>query len=334
MSTYNYRGIITMFEGIAYSLQEARLCYGEEEGQNNRIIDNRKGDWGDIFPMTIISRQTYPLPIKLNLRWITLADLKCYESKDALDTATMEKLWEEQAKRYPDYPFKYVVVGIAPYGGVTIWLRSKINSIFVQQLTAHEVDFDEKEKPVYSDMNGSDDLMLTLFPKNHLENVMKQFTYRYVALEEYFDGERWKRYANEDNYYENIDIECLEDKRLDGTFDYTDGDSLFKYHTAGTPKRITVRWTEGGSYCFACFWLDPDYSTWFFESIQRVFPEVQQQDLLVRIDMRANRYEVAMTANDLVPRAFIGTQYIVFRDGVEISRSEYFNKEDGEWDWE
>jgi len=124
----------------------------------------------------------------------------------------------------------------------------------------------------------------------------------------------------------------VEDKRVDGTFDFTDCDSLYKYHTTGMPKRITVRWSEGEENYFAHFWLCANYVTWFFESFYKRFPETPA-DLLIRLDTRANRYEVAMTAEDLIPRAFIGTEYIVFRNNEEISRSEFFYREEREWDW-
>lgn len=331
MDTYNYKGIISTFESVAYKIIDAKLFYGEEE--ETRIIDNMKGDWGDIYPMSIITKETFTLPKIVKLRWITLVDVKCYEITAELDTERLEKMWAEQEKQFPESPFKYIVVGIAPYGGIAIWLRSNVNSVFFQQLKADEVPFDDFESPVYSEMKGSDEVMNSMFPKNELESIMKQYNYRYKALEEYFDGKQWKLYANDDERYEDIDIECVEDKRVDGTFDFTDSDTLFKYHTTGMPKRITVRWTEDGAKYFAHFWLDSYYVAWFFESFHKMFPEMPV-DLLIRIDTRANLYDVVMTAEDLVPRSFVGTQYIVFRDNVEINRSKHFNKEDGEWDWE
>ena len=174
--------------------------------------------------------------------------------------------------------------------------------------------------------------MQAILSKEQIESVMNQYNYRYVPLEEYFDGKQWRLYASDDANYEDIDIECVEDKRVDGTFDFTDSDSLMKYHTTGMPKRITVRWSENNVNYFAHFWLSTHYVTWFFESFHKLFPDTPV-DLLIRLDTRANRYEVAMTAEDLMPRAFIGTQYIVFKDFEEIARSEYFDKEDGEWRW-
>ena len=200
-------------------------------------------------------------------------------------------------------------------------------------MTANEVDFNDKERPVYSTMKGDETVMNSMFPKGQLETVMKQYTYRYLPLEEYFDGKSWRRYSRTDKHYENMDVESVEDQRVDGTFNRIDTASLFKYHTTGMPKRITVKWKEDGADFFAHFWLDTHYVNWFFESFQKMFPETPA-DLLIRLDTRTNRYEVAMTAEDLVPRAFIGTQYIVFRDNVEISRSTYFSKKDKEWYWE
>ena len=333
MERYIYKGIISTFKNVGVALQNAKLCYGEEEDQESWIIDNMRGDWGDIFPMVIITKETFPLPVKLKLRWITLADMKCYNLETVIDSARMEEMWMEQEKKHPDQPFKYVVVGIAPYGEVALWLRSNINSVFFHRFTADESEFDEWERPVYASMSGNDEVMKSIFQKEQYESIMQQYNYRYVPLEEYFDGKQWRLYASDDANYEDIDIECVEDKRVDGTFDFTDSDSLMKYHITGMPKRINVRWSENNVNYFAHFWLSPHYVTWFFESFHKLFPDTPV-DLLIRIDTRANRYEVAMTAKDLMPRAFIGTQYIVFKDFEEIARSEYFDKEDGEWRWE
>lgn len=329
---YNYRGIVSTFEDVALDIKEAKLFYGIENGQEMRIIDNVRGDWGDIYPMVIFTNETFPLPCKLELRWITIVDLRCYELSAELDTVRMEEMWEEQGKKFPEDPFRYVVVGIAPYGMVTLWLRSKDKAVLFQQLAAKEVEYNDREKLVYSKMTGDDEVMKSILSKEQIDSLMRQYQYRFVPLEEYFDGRRWRLYPDNDGFYETIDIDRVEVKCVDGTFDFTNDGSLYKNHTTGMPKRITVRWKEGNVGCFAHFWLDPYYVTWFFESLYKKYPE-KPADLLLRLDTRTNHYEVAMTADGLEPRAFIGTQYIVFRDNVEICRSEHFYKEEREWDW-
>lgn len=333
MGTYKYNGIISIFDNAVSSLKVGTLHYGDNNDQVMRIIDNMQGGWGDIYPMVIVSNSSFPLPKKMTLRWVTLVDLKCYELTTDLDTERMESMWAEQEKLYPENPFKYVVVGIAPYGEVALWLRSNCNSVLFQQFKAEEVAYNEREEAVYSKMQGNEKLMKYILTPERYASVMQQYKYRYVPLEEFFNGKRWARFDTNDNRYENISVSCVEDKCIDGTFDFTDGENIMKYHTAGMPKRITVKWEEDGDPYFAHFWLNSHYVQLFFESFKKKFPELPV-DLKLRLDVKANRYEVAMAAEDIVPRAFIGTQYIVFKYFEEIARSEYFDKEDNDWRWE
>lgn len=332
MKQYNYNVIISSFDLISTNLKEALFFCGEET-EGSRIIDNKHGDWGDIYPFVMYKNSTSPLPNKLKLRWITDTDQKCYELEAMLDTTKMEKLWEEQEARCPNVPFKYVVVGIAPYGEVAVWLRSNDNAVLCQQLTANEGKFDEMESQVYASLKADEALMASLLSKEQYQSFMSQFQYRYVALEEFYDGKEWKRYPSDDKYYEIIDIDFVEDKRTDGTFDFVDDEVLQKYHTAGMPKRIAVKWKENDDKYFAHFWLDSYYVNWFFESLREKNHETPA-DLMIRMDTRANRYEVAMATNGMAPRAFVGTQFIVFKNNEEIARSEHFYKEVGEWRWE
>ena len=332
MTTYKYNGIVSTIQNIIPDIKEAKLYVGDGDEEGTRIIDNIKGDWGDIFPFTIAKSDSQPLPTRFKIRWFTISDLKCYELTADIDSVRMEKMWVEQEKLYPMSPFKFIVVGIAPYGEITLWLRSEDNAVIFQQYKAEEVEYTEREKSVYSKLEADEEFIKSIITKEQYDGMMKQYTYRYVPLEEYFNGKRWMPYANDDVLYENIEIECVEDKRVDGTFDFTDCDCLYKYHTAGMPKRITVRWSEGEAKYFAHFWLCANYVTWFFESFHNRFPQTPA-DLLIRLDTRANRYEVAMTAEDLIPRAFIGTEYIVFRNDEEISRSKFFYRKEREWDW-
>lgn len=331
MKRYHYSVILSNFSFVDSDIKEAKFFHEEEE-EGLRIIDNLQGGWGDIYPMVTFKLEPEPLPNKLKLRWITITDLKCYELDEEIDTARMEELWMKQETLYPESPFKYVVVGIAPYGEIAIWLRGNDNAVLLQQLTAKEVEFNEKEFSLYSTMKGDNEKMTSLLSKEQYYSIMRQYKYKYLTLEEFYDEGRWVKYVSGEDYYENIDIEFLEDKRVDGTFDFTDSDILHKYHSAGMPMRIAVKWIENGANCYAHFWLDPYYVTLFFESFSKMFSE-KPIDILIRIDTRANRYEVAMTAEGLAPRVFIGTQYIVFRDNAEIGRSEHFYKKDGEWRW-
>lgn len=162
---------------------------------------------------------------------------------------------------------------------------------------------------------------------------MRQFKYRFVPLEEFFDGKKWIRFDTTNINYEAIYLDGVQVKRLDGTYDFSNCDDMMRYHCLGKPQRIMVRWHEDKSSYMAHFWLDESSVSFFFDSMFSAFPEAKA-DLLLRIDTRANCYEVAMTAKGLPIRRLDYTQFIVYRDNVEVSRSGYYSKKDGDWLWE
>lgn len=332
MKQYHYNVILSSFSSVDIDIKEAKYYYGEDDDEDY-IIDNIEGDWGDIFPMVIHKATGDPLPKKIRLRWITPADLKCYELEQSLDTDQMEELWSEQEKSHEDSPFKYVVVGVAPYGEVAIWLRGEDNNVLFQQMKGREVEMNEKEKPFYDRSVGDDKKMAYYLSKEKYQSLMRQYQYRYVPLEEYFNGKKWVKYPNGDKYYEDIEIGYIEDKRVDGTFDFTESETMQRTHTAGMPSRIAVRWTENESKYYAHFWLNSHYTTLFFESFAQKFPDTPI-DLMIRLDTRANQYEIAISAKDKFAKAITGTQYIVLKDKQEISRSKFFYQNDGDWYWQ
>ena len=307
------------------------LLFYDNEDHTLELTTCDSADWGMPSTLVVKTSETFPLPLGLEMRWISPAERKVFEIAKSLDQARTEDLWKKQKNDYPDNPFRQYMIGVAPYGGVAIWLCNSKKSVFVQWLQAEEkpLVLDEDDEAV---LGGSQETLNAMMPLDKLQNNMRQHHYRFVPLEEYFDSEGWQKYSVGDGFYEAIELDGVEVKRLDGTFDYTDCDDVLHYHEAGKPCRITVRWYEGDSSFFAHFWLDETETTFFFNGFSNTFPDAQA-DLLLRIDRRAERYEIALTGEGLPTRTMKHAQYVVFKDYVEISRSKNYTKKDGEWRW-
>lgn len=330
METYDYRGFCSKYPGSQIGIMNAYLYYGDE-GERMVAFKDTEGGWGGVKPLMYITNDKYELPSKLKARYYSDLERKSYEIDYDLDMEQVEELWQKQAETYPDNPFNKVCIGFAPYGRVALWLRSDVNQILMEMLDAEEVEMSDREHAVYDGHEKCDPATAQNI-KEKFEADMRQYPYRYVVMEDYFDGKRWREYSSDDERYEAIDIVGVEDKRTDGTFDFTDGADVLRYHEAGMPERITVKWNEDGYEYLAHFWLDTYYLNKYFEGFFESFPD-EKADLLLRIDTQAERYEVAMGANDLVPKRLIGVQYIVLRDLRVIARSEGFFREDNEWAW-
>ena len=314
--------------------------YCDMEGHSLELTTADSDDWGRPSSLVVLTSKKNPLPVRLKLRWNATSEDKTYEIDEQLDQAKAEKLWEKQLKAFPDDPFRQYVIGLGPYGGIAIWLCNRHRSVLAQWLQAEEIytfgieDFDSNNDESEDDLTTDEVKVFDkkILPPERLQSNMRQYRYRYIPLEEYFDGEKWSKYTNANDYYEIIVLDGVEVKRLDGTFDFTGQDGMVCYHEAGKPQRITVRWQVREDSYFAHFWLDETVITSVFDAFFNAFPDASA-DLLLRIDTVANRCEIAFVGEGQCARTLENTQYIVFKDFVEISRSDNYSKKDGEWRW-
>lgn len=329
MRKYCYITNISKYNFYDIYIAELSLLF-DEEGHTIDITTADSKEWGNPSPLVVLTSEVFPLPNKLKMKWVAISENKKYDISMPLDRPKGELLWEKQKLTFPEDPFRQYIVGIGPYGGVAIWLCNNNRSVLVQWLQAKgEIALRDNDAFFSNEMESFKKVGMT---PERLQSNMRQYQYRFVPLEEFFDGQQWQRYANEDKLYEDIALDSVEVKRLDGTFDYTGNDNILQFHEAGKPLRIMVRWHENNDSFFAHFWLDEAVVTSVFDSFFKDFPEANA-DLLLRIDTVANKYEVALSCEGQPARVIDNTQYLVSRNFMEVSRSDNYSKKDGEWRW-
>lgn len=321
MSKYNYIIVVSRFS--FYGVDFQKLSLFDNEGGKLKVIADDSEEWGAPSVLEMDLTEPLSLPARIEFRWITYLGKKCYEISDSLDQAKAEELWQRQQQDFPHDPFIQYIIGIAPHGGVAVWLCSKSRSVFLQWLQAEEQPMTEEELFMYTPNPEGEEVINLLMPPQKLQNVMQQHPYRLVPMEEYFEEGQWKRFDTTNIYYEDITLDGLEVSRLDGTFDHSDSNVLMHYHVAGKPKKIIVKWHEGNDSFYATFKLDETSVISLFESFFEYFPDAKA-DLLIRIDTRANRYEIAMTGEGLAALPLKYTQYIVFKGNKEFCRSKNY----------
>lgn len=322
MGKYNYITVVSRFKFYNVHFQKL-LLFGDNEGQQLEITAGDSNEWGKPSILNMDSPETYSLPARIEFRWITASENYCFEISESLDQAKAEELWVKQQKEFPDDLFKQYIVGIAPYGGVAIWLCSNNRSVLLQWLKAEEQFLTEEESLVYTPHPEREKLVNMLMPPEKLQSIMRQHLYRLVPMEEYFDEGKWKRFDSTNIHYEGIALDSVEVERFDGTFDHSGSEAMMRYHVAGKPKKIIVNWHEGKDSYFAQFKLDETMAIDFFDGFFDAFPDAKA-DLLIRIDTRAKRFEIAMTGEGLAVIPIKYTQYIVYKGNEEFCRSENY----------
>lgn len=292
--------------------------------------------WGRVKSHDFFSEVEFPLPKRLRLRYISKMESRCYEIDSLIDDKLAEELWQKQQKAFPEDPFCDVVVGIAPFGIISIWLQGKTRSVLLQKFQAEESGLDEMEQAVYGWMceaNGYESMT-----RKELDDQIRQYNVRYVALEECWDEDNlsWIEFDRENLYYDNMDVVSVEDICTDGTFNFSEGDNeQFNYHKAGIPKRITLRWQEDDSEFFAHFWFSNLLVSKIYNEFFEANPDVRT-DFIIRLDAKNEMCQLALKREGeseirIIP--FYTYQLIVFCNDTELYRSSNYRLEPGQWSW-
>lgn len=343
MKKYEYIPFTSRVENCIIKILHGRLHYEGEPSKDNPeeqglvLIPSTCNDgWGQVKNHDIMVSDGYAMPYRLSLRYLTMNDGKLYEINIPLDENRASELWDLQLTNHPKDPFHDYVVGTGPFGIIAIWLRGHTRSVLFDTLHAKETTFNEAEQFYYGWIrnNGS----FEVISRDELENKMQQLCYRYVALEEYFDDNtgNWIEYEDFDPYYDNLDLDSIEDLCTDGTFNYIRGDeNQLIFHKAGKPQRITIRWHAGRTEYMAHFWITEFLVRVVFDSFIQDNSDIKF-DILLRLDPDSQTYDLALrneekTREITFPRDTY--QLIVFKDGVEHYKSPNYHLEKGQWSW-
>lgn len=307
-----------------------------------------KADWG--YPMGIeISEDEYPLPVKIDMVWLSLVEKKFYSLVHDLP---VEKIFhyfgcntnEETGSR----KVEYIILGMAPNGGVAMWLHSKEKAVLVEWMHAEITHVPPCfVLPIYSNSSIEEycDFYINrepcvrenlekngLPPRDLFENYMKQFTYRYMMLFEHWDKNEWKMYEEEETVPE---FDYIEEALFDGTHDKLHDGGLMNYHQAGKPKKLAVKWHIKKSEYSAYFWFEDEEIRTVFDRFYGAHPETKT-DFMIRIDSDNKKYELALYRYGLKEPQVISEsayQLLVFKNKFEYYRSENYNQLRGAWIW-
>lgn len=335
----------------------APLAYPIIGLKGSAYCDNRKRDIYfnpiDVLgeePHTLVFDGKYNLPEKIELAWLSVIDKNCYAIEADIDKQKAEQLWKdnEESEKDASEKFKHIICGILPNKLVGIYLYSKTKSILFQKLKARDFNisnelvsstFIESEcgRVLTKNEDARKSSTIGLPPTDIFDHWMEQFTYRFIPLEEYFNGESWQEYDEDDLFYDDIMVNELHVQRFDGTHHQLPDDfSLIKYHEAGMPKRMALHWDEGRCHLSAYWWFDDQV---LYPVLHRFFSldPTGRADLLLRLDSRQGRFEIALKGGEILQNP-IGIpheayQLIVFKDGHELYKSPNFVQEDGAWFW-
>lgn len=327
------------------------LLYDEEDDAME--IPKRypyKGEWGEVLSNHLLNKDDYYMPFKIDMVWLSIVERKFYSIETYMPVLGMEELWKQQNKETEELLFTHIVVGMAPYGGVALWFNGFDKSILIGWLKAKEINVDIADfKPtnpdttldeicnfyINNDAKVKENLEKNgLPPKNLFDKYMQQFIYRYLPIFEKFDSDekKWQKYKEDETVPE---FGFIEEALFDGTHDKLHDDNLLKYHEAGKPKKLAIKWHKKKTEYVAYFWFEDEKIREVFDKFYGAHPDTKT-DFIIRIDVENKKYELALYRYGLKEPQVIPEdvyQLLVFKNKFEDYRSENYNQERGAWIW-
>ena len=309
------------------------------------------GPWGENAIEIAPISDTLSVPTSFELAYLSIVEGNFYYLSIPINPRVMEGLFETFSKQSSITPY-CIMVGMAPYGGVALWLGNRQKQKLLGWLKSEAIDVPMKdffpqqpEMPLHdycmeyinNDSCVKENLEANgLPPRDLFDNYMKQFTYRYLPLFEHWDEdeEKWQAYTEEEQETKP-ELDYIEEALYDGTHDKLHDGGLLKYHEAGKPKKIAVKWHIKKSEYYAYFWFEDEAIRAVFDKFYGIHPDTKT-DFVIHIDPEKKKYELALYRygmNEPKPISEDAYQLIVFKNKFEQYRSPNYNQPRGAWIW-
>ena len=166
-----------------------------------------------------------------------------------------------------------------------------------------------------------------------LDNNIKQYIYRYqIIYKQHYYSDIKNNPQDDKNHSHTV---FLKEFLFDGTYDKLHDDGLLKYHEAGKPKKLAIKWHIKKTEYSAYLWFEDEKICSIFERFYGAHPETKT-DFIIHIDAENKKYELALFRQGLKEPHIIpedAYQLLVFKNKFEDYRSENYNQERGAWLW-
>lgn len=309
------------------------------------------GIWGVANVDNVPINEDRTVPVLLELVYLSIVESKFYGLSLPINAREISKLFEYVIQFSEDnHPIK-LIVGMAPYGKIALWVGTRNKQLLLGWLKSNEVSIDMNDfLPQRPNITIEDycrsyiDADISVIRKRSMNNCsehqfldkyMQQFTYRYLPqFEKWNDSaEEWTKYKEDDKQIP--EFEYIEESLYDGTHDKLHDDGLLKYHEAGKPKKLAIKWHIKKSEYTAYFWFEDERICSIFERFYGAHPETKT-DFIIHIDAEQKKYELALFRQGLKEPQIIpedAYQLLVFKNKFEHYRSDNYNQERGAWIW-
>lgn len=296
----------------------------------NKVFSNKQLD---AFSESLLEIDKKIANCVISLSWLNVKEKRLYSTKYSFEEA---RLICERDKNC-DYEIEFVLLN----NGTLLLYYKTVNLVkiidFVRDIPS--VEASDQSYPLVPFLN-IDEISLVEDEKDKdktaIMHFLSQFIFRYqVNFEDWNEVEgKWQTYGAEQTAI-IPKFNYIEESLFDGTHNKLHDGELMKFHKAGKPKQVAIKWLVNKSAFIAYFWFDEAKISNNFYRCYGHHPDTKT-DFIIRIDAFKKKcelslYRFGMSEPLIIPES--AYQLIVFKSGFEYFRSENYNQPAGAWIW-
>ena len=304
--------------------------------------------WGASDSVAAMENGSHPVPCVLDMIWLSITEQKFYSIWQKLDYKRIDNCLKTTDEK-DNLVYDSLILGLAPGGGVALWAHGTLKATLLGWWRAENAEVDMS---MVSPLNPSltlrelTDFYLQEYPqvRNNLiragipdfeiyNRLMTQYSFRLTPL--FYKWNEESQEWVEDNVGKNIEVLGLHSHSVDGTFHKLSDEYLQNQHTSGLIDKVNLFLLRDKHEYEISLWLNSDSLASLIENMQR-FVGRGCFDILTYIDLDNKKIGLSIFfASKGIPMHVNEDdfQYIIFKDDMEIKRSDNYSQRSGAWIW-
>lgn len=155
-NVYNWLAQSNSPKGYPAQFVYANISYGSDSITAVPSVRSQHMPWGSGGGLRIVGPDRKQVPTRLSLAWMSFSENQFYAGDFRLPGADIERLFQIEGpdpRGVTDRGTRFVVVGVAPGGTVSVWVSTKSRQVEVAHFRAQRADFSMSDLVPTADLN-------------------------------------------------------------------------------------------------------------------------------------------------------------------------------------
>lgn len=310
------------------------LMWSEDDGISVPYSYPFAAKWGESVSMHIYDEKEFPIPTFIDMIWLSIVENQFYSIEEKLPSERMEELFKQKdEKGNPLY--NYIIVGMAPFGNIAIWLAGHQKQTEVAWLKAEAIDVEMEDFCPSTNLNRED------YVKNVLENskvAYNNFVENGLPLQDLYQN-----YMARFNYKiepvfedEQAELQGVDIWYFNGEFNTCMTDEFSQYQMRAKPQKLVVHYKVGKAKYNTYIWFNDTRIKESFDSFYLMNEGINNVELVLNISKSNKEFQISISSKERTETDENFKPYklskdcfemIVFKNKFESYRSENYKKQ-------